>query len=231
MTCDTIIEIMLTGIVGFFTALFGAAFGAYAAYFLASRAEEQALLRKHHGHAVTLLYMLIARSSAVHTFAEGVLESGKDSIRPDQRLNRIGCFFPKGEIDYASLSFLVDNHDSQFLVDLSVIESRYFNFLNAVDDRNIHHEKILESSHASEHDSQPGKIVRDGIDPHRYNIFIAESDNIARRCRPLLMSIINNIDELASIIERRFPDLPHPKPGPKPKMNEDNEQAAPHNGA
>ncbi|NKB24010.1 MAG: hypothetical protein GKR87_06465 [Kiritimatiellae bacterium] len=100
---------------------------------------------------------------------------------------------------------MADKHDSNFLHDLTLAESTYFNFLDAHDTRNSALERAI--SNAGDK-TELSEIFSEG----ELKLFIYNTVSMVDFSKRSLKSSEEAMNQLASIIERRFPKFPHLKP-------------------
>ena len=207
MTCATIIEVVVTGIVGFFTALFGAAFGAYAAYRYTVKHQKDTEQAAQYRAGASAMYVLLSRIRALENFCRNYLNEERSAILPEQLTNLIFQYTPDTKVDFPSLSFLADPDDSQFLHDLSLSESHFFNFVEALSVRNLHLSEFTKSSTLHEFDPDTGEGVVSG-DPRMLKLIADLNEDLGRGAGVAFRSTNDHVIHFAKLLKRRFPLSP-----------------------
>jgi len=202
---------MLPAIIG----LVGVLVGSFISHHLITQYQEKKESELQHSKCVSTLYILLSRCSHLVNFSNHYLSNNKSDIQDQFRYSVIYDYKRRDEIDFSSLAFLADKHDSNFLYELILAESMYFNFLSAYDTRNIALEKPISCVSKT-----PGKT--DLFSPEELKQFIYNTESMVGFSKKSLQSTKEKMDKLAAIIERRFPKLPHPKP--QIQMNNQNSQ-------
>ena len=159
MTCTTILDALLSGVGSFFTALFGAGAGAYAAYRFAVKQQEDNERTTQYRAATTALFTLLARFSAVENFRRNALKKDGSGIISDRETGFFYQYTPDTKLDFPSLSFMADPTDSELLHDLRLSESHFFNFVEGLRERNEHLAMLLKGSTIHEFDPESGESV------------------------------------------------------------------------
>ena len=207
MTCATILEVVVNGFVGFFTALFGAAFGAYAAYRYTVKNQKDTEQAAQYRAGASAMYVLLSRTRALENFCRNYLNEERTAIRPEQLTDLIFQYTPDTKVDFPSLSFLADPDDSQFLHDLSLSESHFFNFIDALSVRNFHLSEFTKSSTLHEFDPDTGEVVVSG-DPRVLKLIANLNKDLGRGAGVAFRSTDNHVMHFAKLLNCRFPLSP-----------------------
>jgi hypothetical protein len=209
MTCATILEVVVNGFVGFFTALFGAGAGAYAAYFLAKRQEEEKRRVECHGHAIAAFYTLLARYSALENFSRKFLNDSRDLLADEYVLALVYQHCPRDPISLRSLAFMGDSKDSDLLYALTVSEARYFDFIDAYETRNVDLKAailVLQGEGYS-----PGELIPVALlDRPEVKFVFIQNGNLVRALKGALKGVGEEVERLSASIKVRFDGLPAP---------------------
>ncbi len=188
--------------------LVGVLVGTLVSYWLLTQYQDRKEKEIQHSKCISSIYLLISRCSYLTNFSRSHLSENKSDLKDEVRYSIIHDYIRKDKIDFSSLSFLADKHDSNFLYELTLIESTYFNFINAVETRNEILQKAINRLSEDSHDSSNS----DPFTPTELKHFISNSESMVHFANKSLLTTKERMDQLASIIERRFPNLPHPKP-------------------
>jgi hypothetical protein len=207
MTCATILEVVVNGFVGFFTALFGAGAGAYAAYRFAVKQQEDAERKLQYRAAATAMFTLISRFSALENFRRKSMTEDRRGLIPERETSFILQYSPDTKLDFPSLSFLADPSDSEFLHELSLSESHFFNFVEALRERNDHLHEIMRSCEVHEFDEATGQSVI-SAKPTDMKLFADQNRNLLRAAVIALDSTHQHVMAFTKLLKRRFPGLP-----------------------
>lgn len=207
MTCATFVEFLLSGIGSFFTALFGAGFGAYAAYFLAVKQQRDNERATQYRAGTAAMFTVIARFSALENFCRNYLNGGNGPLLPEIESSHIGHYTPDTKIDFSSLSFLADPADSELLNDLHLSESHFFNFVEALRERNDYLEKFLGASTIENFNPNTGEsVVRSNL--IEFNRFSDHNRSLVSGAVHARDSTHLQFMNLAKMLKRRFVGLP-----------------------
>ena len=185
--------------------LAGVLIGSLVSYWLLTQYQERKETERHHSLCVSALYLLISRCSNLVNFSNHYLTEDNSDIQDRFKGFVIYDYKMRDKIDFSSLAFLADKHDSNFLYDLTLAESTYFNFLNAYDTRNSDLERAISKAGDK---TGLGEIFSEG----ELKLFIYNTESMVDFSKRSLESSEKAMNQLAAIIERRFPGLPHPKP-------------------
>lgn len=204
------------------TGLAGVLIGSLVSYCLITQYQERKEKETHHSMCISALYLLISRCSNLVNFSNNYLTEDNSDIQNQFKGSLIYDYKMRDKIDFSSLAFLADKHDSNFLHDLILAESTYFNFLDAYDTRNDSLERAI--SNAGDK-TELSEIFSKG----ELKLFIYNTVSMVDFSQRSLKSSEDAMNHLASIVERRFPNLPHPKPTidktKKPPTSESNRRA------
>lgn len=207
MTGSTILEALLTGVGSFFTALFGAGAGAYAAYRFAVKQQQDTERSLQYRAAATAMFTLISRFSALENFRRKSMATDGSGLIPERKTSFIFQYAPDTKIDFPSLSFLADPSDSEFLHELSLSESHFFNFVEALRERNDHLHEILRGCEVHEFDPSTGHSVI-SAKPTDMKLFSDQNRNLLRAAVIALDSTHQHVMAFTRLLKRRFPGLP-----------------------
>ena len=218
MPCAFILE----AIGGFFTALFGAGFGAYAAYFLAKRQEEEKRRVECHGHAIAAFYTLLARYSALENFRQKYLDESRETLSNDYALALVYQYCPRDPLSLRSLAFMGDSNDSDLLYALTVSEARYFDFIDAYETRNADLKAaifVLQGDGYSLGELIPVAL----LDRPEVKFVFIQNGNLVRALKGALKGVGEEVERLSASIKIRFEGLPAPYVA-TPNIEEANKQ-------
>ena len=207
MTCAAFIEIILSGFVGFFTTLFGAGAGALAAYWFAVTQQANTERNTQYRAATNTMLILVSRFTVLENFRRRSLTKDLKELVPERVTAVLAQYSPDTKLDFPSLSFLADPDDSEFIHALSISEANFFNFVEALSERNIHLRHILGSCEFLEYNPDNGQsVIR--AKPVEMDLLIAQNRNLVNLAVVSLDSTHEHFMAFAKIIERRFPGLP-----------------------
>jgi len=191
--------------------LAGVLIGALVSYWLLTQYQERKEKEIQHSKCIATIYLLLSRCSYLTNFCRNYLTAEQSDLTDEVRCSIIHDYIRRDKIDFSSLSFLADKHDSNFLYELTLIESTYFNFINSVETRNDILQKAInllsEISGKSDDPSNSNLFTSDEL-----KHFIFNSESMIHFACKSLQTTKDRMDQLANIIERRYPKLPHPKP-------------------
>ena len=191
----------------FATPLFGAGAGATAAYLYARRKQALEDRAKMHGDVVAAFYILAARISAVVNFSRKYLSEDRKTIAEPQTLCITYQYCPIEALSIRSLAFMADSHDCDFIHKLSVSEAKYFNFVDALEERNRDVRVVIAAAH------KQGIRMDEPIGPTFANypevdLAIRQNGNLVSAARSALDAALKESRELSAVIKRRFPEFP-----------------------
>ncbi len=153
------------------------------------------------------MFTLGSRFSVLENFRRQSLTEDRKKLIPSRETVFIYQYSPDTKLDFASLSFLADPSDSQFIHDLSVSESNFFNFVAALSERNDHLHKIMASCSVHEFNPDTGQSVIEAK-PTDMHLLSVLNRNLANLSIVSLDSTHEHFMGFANLIERRFPGLP-----------------------
>jgi len=185
--------------------LTGVLVGSWVSYLLLTQYQDRKEKERHHSFCVSALYLLISRCSNLVNFTNKYLTDDNADIQDKFKGYLIYDYKMRDKINFSSLAFLADKHDSNFLHDLTLAESTYFNFLDAYDTRNTALERAI--SNAGDK-TELSEIFSMG----ELKLYVYNTVSMVDFSQKSLKSSEEAMNQLASVIERRFPTLPHPKP-------------------
>ena len=200
-------DAIISCIVQFFTALFGASAGAYAAYCFAIRQQKDTEQISDHRAATTAMFTLISRLSSVDNFRQKSMTESGGGLIPDRETGIICQYYPDTKLDFPSLCFMADTSDFLFLHELGISESHFFNFVEALRERNDHLHEILKSCEVHEFDMHTGKSVI-GAKPIEMKLLADQNRNLVDWAVLALESTQKHIIAFLELLNRRFPHLP-----------------------
>ncbi len=191
----------------FATALCGAGAGATAAYFFARHKQAKDDRAKMHGDAVAAFYVLVARLSAIENFGRKYLSADRKSIGDRYPISITYQYCPRETLSIRSLAFMADPDDCDFLHELSVSEARYFDFVDALEERNRDVRTVIAAA------QKQGIRLGEPIGPTFANLpeldlAIRQNENLVSAARGALDAALKESGELAVVIGRRFPEFP-----------------------
>jgi hypothetical protein len=207
MTCPDMLFALFDLIAKFATALFGAGAGATAAYFYARRKQAQDDHAKKHGDVVAAFYVIAARLSAIENFCRKYLSEDRLTIAERQTLCITYQYCPMEALSLRSLAFMADSDDCDFIHELSVSEAKYFNFVDALEERNRDVRVVIAAA------QEQGIRLNEPIGPTFKNIAavdlaIQQNENLVGAARSALNAALKESRELSAVIKRRFPEFP-----------------------
>jgi hypothetical protein len=200
----------------FSIALFGAAAGATAAYLFQRHKAEEEREQERYESAIRALYVLIARMSTLENFRSAYLTEDQTMIREEHSMEIIQIFTHKTPIDLPSLSFMADRDDGQLLHDFSVNESNYFNFVEAIEERNRDVRQFYSSSIVENIDMDTGKVTSRSK-PQDFKLVVDQTRNLAKAASKSIAATNTEIKSLGECTRRRF----GPRFVPNPKLIDD----------
>lgn len=207
MTCADMLVAVLDLIARFATALLGAGAGATAAYFFSRHKQAQDDRAKMHGDVVAAFYVLAARISAIENFSRMCLSKDRTSIADDQTLCITYQYCPMEAISIRSLAFMADYEDCDFIHELSVSEAKYFNFVDALEERNRDVRVVIATAHKqSIRMDEP--IGPSFANSPEVDLVIQQNENLVSAARSALDAALKESKELSAVIKRRFPEFP-----------------------
>ena len=212
--------IIFQAFISFVTALFGAGFGAFAAYWFAKRQAEEKIYRDNHASAVGALYILIFRVSTLENFCRGFLNKDRADLDADQKFKLIGMHFPSESIDLKSLMFLVDSEHSQLVYDIKLTEGNFFNFVDSIRERNASLENLIHASEFTGVSEKTGFTIRELNDPDLLKVVNDQTAFLPKGSVNNLAATEKVITRIVTMIKRKFPDLPCPCPEIIPKAEQ-----------
>jgi hypothetical protein len=207
MTCADMLVAVLDLIARFATALLGAGAGATAAYFFSRHKQAQEDRVKMHGDVVAAFYVLAARISAIENFSRMCLSKDRTCVADNQTLCIIYQYCPMEAILIRSLAFMADYEDCDFIHELSVSEAKYFNFVDALEERHRDVRVVIAAAH------KQGVRMNEPIGPSFANspevdLAIQQNENLVIAARSALDAALKESRELSIVIKRRFPEFP-----------------------
>lgn len=190
----------------FLPALFGAGFGATAAYHLAERREQRQEKTTNHGHAVAAFYLMVARLSSLENFARKFLNDSRNEFEPEVRFHVFYQYCPEERISIRSLAFLGDPDDCQLLADLSLSEARFFNFVDAVKERNRDALAVIAAAHregirAGQPFGEASKKMPE------LELVVIHNRNLFQAANTARIDTIDKLNQMSTMIRRRFPEF------------------------
>lgn len=190
----------------FLTALLGAGFGATAAYLLAKRKEQRLEMIANHGHAVAAFYVMVARLSSIENFFRKFMNDSRDDLTDEIRFHVLYQYFPEERIMIRSLAFMGDPDDCQLLADLSLSEARFFNFVDAVNERNQDARSVIAAAHREgARAGQP--LGKASVNMPELDLVVNQNRNLIPAANIALADVIQKLNEMSVMIRRRFPEF------------------------
>ena len=207
MTCADMLVAILDLIARFTTALLGAGAGATAAYFYSRHKQAQDDRTKMHGDVVAAFYVIVARISAVENFSRKYLSEDRMSVKDRETISITYQYCPMETLSIRSLAFMADSDDCDFIHELTVSEAKYFNFVDALEERNRDVRVVIAA--AQKH----GIRLHEPIGPSFPNyaevdLAIRQNGNLVSAARSALNAALKESIQLSAVIKRRFPEFP-----------------------
>jgi hypothetical protein len=207
MTCADMLYAIFDLIARFATALFGAGAGATAAYLYSRHKQAQDDRARMHGDVVAAFYVLAARLSAVENFSRKYLSEDRTAIAGPQTLCITYQYCPLEALLIRSLAFMADSDDCDFIHELSVSEAKYFNFVDALEERNRDVRTVIAAAQVQ------GIRLHEPIGATFVNLpavdlAIQQNKNLVDAARSALDATLKESRELSAVIKRRFPEFP-----------------------
>jgi len=191
--------------------LAGVLIGALVSSWLLTQYQERKEKEIQHSKCIATIYLLLSRCSYLTNFCRNYLTADQSTLTDKVHFSIIYDYIRRDKIDFSSLSFLADKHDSNFLYELALIESTYFNFINSLETRNdILQNVINRLSKVSERSDK--SLHSELFTSYELKHFRFNSKSMIHFSCISLQTTKEQMNQLGKIIERRYPNLSHPKP-------------------
>ncbi|MDQ8188597.1 hypothetical protein [Pelagicoccus sp. SDUM812002] len=191
----------------FLVALFGALAGATAAFWFQNEKDKKDRNDREYSAATAAYFLLIARLNSVECFCREHLNEARTKIM-DEISERMIFFYTHPEpVEFKSLAYLADRGHGQFIQDLRLAESHYFDFASALEERNLDIRKGNEGA-ITEVDPSSGKIET-LVKVHDKIIITDQTQNLAESARSAANDLKRQASKLADLIRIEFPEKTH----------------------
>jgi hypothetical protein len=204
MTCAEFFMSIFRFFGDFFVALFGAGFGAYAAFHFTSKKQQQDETKKQWGDVASVFYLLSARLSAAENFARKYLSDDRSKISEEKTFQYLYQQFPAERMVLANLTSLISGTTAQLIQDLSDAEMRYFNLVDAHNVRQTALTEMIKEVPVETKLNIPAHIVRGRCG----QMLILQNDNLVKSVNWAVANLEEEIQKLSIAIKEKFPKMP-----------------------
>jgi hypothetical protein len=162
---------------------------------------------------------LYSRFMVLQTFRSKSMTEDGASLVTERETSIIAHYCPDTKLDFASLSFLADQHDSHLVHNLGLSEANYFNFVEALGERNKYITDLVSRFFGEDRYSSDGKAMIT-LKAHEKHLIAAQNRNLVEIAGIALDLTKLNLVGFHELFERRFTGLPVFSPSTKTKRED-----------
>jgi hypothetical protein len=207
MTCSDFFLSLLDSFGKFFLTLIGAGAGATAAFYFNRKKQHLDDEKRECADAVGAFYVLVARYSAIENFTRHYINPQGD-VNKEHEFMVLYQPYPKEEILMKSLVCFANKEFRQIIYEISVSSSSYFNFTDALEERNKDMRDLFGIFHT--HGFQAGlDIDRAKVEAIPQSAMVrVQTGNLVAAAAGAKKQVARSIRDLTLAMHKRFPTYP-----------------------